>query len=470
MANFYRLIFCCILLFSGIANAENTPSYSIGYSSPPVRGSSQIYPSAMSACTAYVTANWGASYLSSLTVVGNVCQILLGGSPTNAGTVGQMYGCPAGGNLVQGGNSTPVSSETCTAVPACVAPQVRNATTGICETPNTCVAKKGTFLSQGKYDWGTSPTNSVIVVCDGTCYATFSGSQAVARFLLNGVYHYVAEGNYAFDGSTCSNPTNIPAMGSLPPDTCPTGQILGTLNGKKMCVLAGVPQNPNPIPAPTTPSVTKATVTNSDGSTTTTTTATAGDGSKTVTVTNTPSGGGQATTTTEQKPPPSTDPMQDFCKNNPTSTICKSAKFCEDNPDISICKTSTWNGGCGAFVCDGDAIQCAISKEQHTRNCTLFDMATPLSDLGNALAAGTDTGVDANPAKSSNRQTVNLATALNTSKTIAAACMPDLTVQVRTSTIVIPFSNLCQYIEIMGRIVVAFSLVAAGRIIAGGVA
>lgn len=364
------------------------------------------------------------------------------------GTIGASTYCPTGWNDQAGACYRP----------DCVAPQVRNATTGICENPNPCTVKKGNFLSQGKYDWGISPNNAVLSVCDGTCNATFSGSQAIARYLQNGVYHYVADGNYAFDGSQCSNSNSLPAMGSVPPDSCPAGQILGTLNGKNMCVLAGVVQNPNPAPVPATPGVSSSTITNSDGSTTTKTTATAADGGTTVTTTNTPAGGGQPTAITKEVPPPSSDPLDDYCKKNPSVKICKSTS------------DSSFSGGCGSFVCDGDAIQCAIAREQHQRNCALFDTATPLSTLGNELAAGNDEGVNANPAKTSNRSIINLPTQLNTSKSIAATCMPDLTVQVMSSSIVIPFSNICQYLEIMGRIVVAFSLIAAGRIVSGGVA
>ncbi len=339
----------------------------------------------------------------------------------------------------------------------------------ICTPTVDCDSKKGTFLSQGYYDWGTSPEAFVSAVCDGSCNAAFDGSAPVGRFLSNGVYHYVAAGKYIYSGLTCSNPTSTPSFGSIPADTCPTGQVLGTFNGKKMCLAGGVPQNPNPAPAPKSSGSTTNTVTNPDQSTTKTTTTTNPDGSTTITsVTTQPNG--NSTTSTSNTPAPTADPMDDFCKNNPNSSMCKSAKFCEENPDISICKTSVWSGGCGAFSCEGDAIQCAISREQHTRNCALFDQATPLSDLGNALGQGTDSGVAQNPANASNRQTVNLPGTLNTSKSIAAVCMPDLTVQVMSSSLVIPFSNICPYLEIMGRIVIAFSLIAAGRIISGGVA
>ena len=51
-------------------------------------------------------------------------------------------------------------------------------------------------------------------------------------------------------------------------------------------------------------------------------------------------------------------------------------EFCKENPDAPQCKKSNWGGSCGSFTCDGDAIQCAIAKEQHQRNCKLFDEKT----------------------------------------------------------------------------------------------
>ena len=51
-------------------------------------------------------------------------------------------------------------------------------------------------------------------------------------------------------------------------------------------------------------------------------------------------------------------------------------EFCKENPDAPQCKKSNWGGSCGSFTCDGDAIQCAIAREQHQRNCKLFDEKT----------------------------------------------------------------------------------------------
>ena len=52
-------------------------------------------------------------------------------------------------------------------------------------------------------------------------------------------------------------------------------------------------------------------------------------------------------------------------------------QFCAENPDSPLCVKGEFGGTCGAgFTCKGDAIQCAIAREQHQRNCKLFDEKT----------------------------------------------------------------------------------------------
>lgn len=338
----------------------------------------------------------------------------------------------------------------------CTPPEVRNAA-GVCESP--CVAKKGQILSSGKYDWGMNPEASVVSVCDGTCDATFEGSQAAARFLEQGKYHYLAQGQYIYSGFACTGATDKPALTGVPSDTCASGQIMGQVNGKNICVSnsTGEPQDPH-ISQPKTSGTTSTTTSNPDGSTTTNTTSTHEDGS-TTTTSKTVQPNGDTTVTGTTTPPEGADPLDGFCKQNPDAPLCSE-------------KESKFAGSCdGAFTCEGDAIQCAISQEQHKRNCELFEKKTTLSDLGDALGNGTDSGVNENPAKEANRETINLPSSLDMSGgSITARCMSDKSVQVMSTTLIIPFSTICLYLEIMGKIVVAMSLLVAARIVGGGVA
>ncbi len=68
-------------------------------------------------------------------------------------------------------------------------------------------------------------------------------------------------------------------------------------------------------------------------------------------------------------------PKDDFCKANPKSPICREGSF---------------SGSCASgFQCDGDAIQCSIAREQHTRNCEMLQTDQPDGDY-KAAADGTD--------------------------------------------------------------------------------
>ncbi|GLR13703.1 hypothetical protein GCM10007907_24930 [Chitinimonas prasina] len=69
------------------------------------------------------------------------------------------------------------------------------------------------------------------------------------------------------------------------------------------------------------------------------------------------------------------------CAKNPNDPACKPGNddYCKKFPNEDKCKKSEFGGTCGtngaqgAFNCTGDAIQCAIAKEQHRRSCQLFD-------------------------------------------------------------------------------------------------
>lgn len=64
-------------------------------------------------------------------------------------------------------------------------------------------------------------------------------------------------------------------------------------------------------------------------------------------------------------------------------------EFCKKNPDSPQCKKGNFGGSCGSWTCEGDAIQCAIAKEQHKTNCKLFDEKTS-HPLTQAALDGTD--------------------------------------------------------------------------------
>lgn len=251
------------------------------------------------------------------------------------------------------------------------------------------------------------------------------------------------------------------------PRRCPTGQCPGEINGVYVC---------KPCSSTTTPTTENNTTSkdNGDGTRTETTTNTernttcSGDKCTTTTTTTTtnrtisngtassgpgsqPAGtvvSGPTTTTqtqTEEKPKP------DFCKDNPKSPICKAEE------------TSSFGGGCGSgFQCEGDAIQCAIARDQLQRHCQLFERQnTVLEQL-----------FDAEGFKSGNQtlnlpgnQSVNVGNLINSADTIiggGGACPDDLTIDVMDRAFVLEFSRLCGTLTIMGHVfVVVCSVVGA---------
>jgi hypothetical protein len=142
--------------------------------------------------------------------------------------------------------------------------------------------------------------------------------------------------------------------------------------------------------------------------------------------------------------------------------------FCKENPDSPICKNGTFGGSCAAnFTCDGDAIQCAIAKEQHLRNCRLFDDPSDESRL-----------YDTEKAKDPNRKvtsdlpgndTVDMTGRIDMSDALGGGgCISDLSISVLGQSISLPLSVICPYLAMLGNVLVAVSLLLAVRIVGRG--
>lgn len=318
--------------------------------------------------------------------------------------------------------------------------------------PPPCSA--GNIVAQGLFNQSADPAvfpSSSRTTCYGGCIAQFYGSYPVARALVGGKYRYFGKGYYETTGSQCTAgaPQGKPGLSDVPPSSCGEGQVLGQFNGADMCLDGGTgePTNPNEPTPPQTDTTTTTTTNNADGSTTTTQTTTRPDGSQTI-IRTTTAPDGSKNSTTEERQAPDEDPKKSFC---------------EENPEAGLCQKSDFAGGCGGFNCKGDAIQCAIAKEQHRRNCTLFDTTTALSDLGNQLASGADPEAVQHPALASNRQVFDLSSSINTSKQYAGSCPADRTITVMGQSIAIPLSTLCSYFEMFGNVMIALALLGAAR-------
>jgi hypothetical protein len=233
------------------------------------------------------------------------------------------------------------------------------------------------------------------------------------------------------------------------PKACKGGQQ-ATMNGVTVC---------QPLPSGTSVTTPK---------TTTTTSSTGGgvDGnSPTVT---SASGqvqcvGGQCTTTTTTTKT-TTNPDGSTTTTSSTSSKTESeGDYCRENPKAQQCEEGSWGGSCSAgFACDGDAVMCAIAQDQHKRNCTLFDNATPQSQLFDTEKNKTGSQVE-NENKSIGAGSFDTSDALG-----GGSCIGDKQVTVMGWTGSLPFSLVCAQLAILGNVLLVVSFLLAGRIVVRG--
>lgn len=116
------------------------------------------------------------------------------------------------------------------------------------------------------------------------------------------------------------------------------------------------------------------------------------------------------------------------------------------------------------FGCEGDAIFCAIAKEQHRRACQLMDDETPESKLYNEEKAKGRTR-DVTKDLPGN-ETIDLANRLNRDNVLGgASCIRDLSINVIGFGVTLPMSKICPSLQYMGMILVAIASLAAFRIV-----
>eukprot|EP00456_Euglypha_rotunda_P019975 TRINITY_DN17589_c0_g1_i7.p1 TRINITY_DN17589_c0_g1~~TRINITY_DN17589_c0_g1_i7.p1 ORF type:complete len:498 (+),score=71.56 TRINITY_DN17589_c0_g1_i7:274-1767(+) len=264
---------------------------------------------------------------------------------------------------------------------------------------------------------------------------------------------YYLYGPYRTDGGYCNgggDGKTVEPAGA--PSACVKPQCPGTVNGTTGCYPCGTTatetkQNAESVNTPASgasspggsTSTSQQTICiNGSCTTTTTTTVTNVDGSK--------------TTTTTSGDKPTTD-MGGFCKENPGSPICKNSSF---------------GGACaGGFQCDGDAVQCAIAREQHTRNCALYVTETPQSTAGySALTAGDRPGD--HPANDPTAEALDFSGRIDQTDRLGGGSLTDLTIPVgNLAPVVISFSQLQSPLAMLGNLLVGVTMLWALFIVFG---
>lgn len=242
---------------------------------------------------------------------------------------------------------------------------------------------------------------------------------------------------------------------------CPGGYS-GTLNGVEVCATNQ------------TPTITgdhDATEKHPDGSTTDTRTSTTCEGSKcttTVTTINRDVSGnvtGSGTTVTTQD-------KGKFCEKNPSAPQCKTpgsggsgGKGSGDGDDKDKGK---FGGSCGAWTCEGDAVMCAIAKEQHKRACELYDA----KDSPEYKAYGEKKSLTGKVTGDleGNRE-IDIGSIVSTADQFlgsGGSCPPDTQISVgRFGSFAISWSLFCPWLALLGHVGVICSAIGAAFIVVG---
>lgn len=372
----------------------------------------------------------------------------------------------------QSRNHTPAKYKTCNGVdyawaaapgnglcagtytPSCTAPLVLDTATNTCVDPCAPKANQPESYFSNTAGGGDSCVGGCVVRMDsGDCGSNTAGQ--------TGCFY---DGHYT--GTSCTgsesgqSSTEEEAPNSPEYDCVKQGKSWGTVNGTVVCVAAGTSgSSPTTNYAPST-STSSSNSTTSNGSTTTTSSDSSGtkqttfndDGTVTTTesTNTTNSDGTQSTNQTEH-----TEPVADFCRDNPNVQQCKAAD------------KGSFGGSCDAgFTCDGDAAQCAIAREIHTRNCEIFKEDADMTNKFNE--AKNDNG-STNPAATANIQTVNIPTTLDATSPYAGQCNQDVTVSIAGSSVTIPFSAWCDVLNALGYLFLACAYISAAIILGGAV-
>lgn len=512
MANFYRLMLaCCTFVFGGVVHAAFPPSANnwtilVYQMEGPFR-------SARAACDAYASIRNANSQdgftvqVLGVQVSGNngVCSIKLcqkNTTPqycmeTEVGTSSSGVGCPpnsveansqcscdagyferksAGGDTicVKPDDRTPdqlcedAALEYNSTLQGSRFQRVKGALSAFADGALTCADVNGMPSGKGCKHWFTGDLG-------------FKDDQG--QSWVNGFSIALNKGDSRAGGSLVCNSTDggTPPKEKPPPDDCKNG-YKGQVNGVDVCVEAwtgdteGNDWNRNTDGEGNhTDEKTNIKCKGDQCTVTQTKTTTKQDGTTTTT-----------TTTTENVN------RQGYCARNPESAICRRQDdtsggdkgpatrpgggkgggdgsdgegFCKENPESPICKKSNFGGSCAAsFTCEGDAIQCAIAKEQHVRACKLFDDKSPESDLYEAEKAK-DRNRDVTKDLPGNEE-IDVSTRLSRANVLgASSCIGDLSVTVWRAQVTLPLSRICAALAQLGWILVAVSSIAAARIV-----
>jgi hypothetical protein len=347
---------------------------------------------------------------------------------------------------------------------------VNQAGTGCAAPPNHCSESIGQSFA-GEISAPVSGKGVVpSALCGEGCQYLPTGGAAAGAGVWGGKggkWWYSGNGSdWKVSGVTCSSNPDQPAGPLNPPQPLPNpppkGMCPGSVNGVSVVV-------PCEETGTSSGSGTPSSGTGGGSGGTGTTPGSGGSSSGAPTTAPSPSGTAPGSSTSTSQ----TGCNQSTCTTTTTTTTNKpdgttttqtgstttdKGTYCKDNPGSPNCadKQSSFTGACAATACNGDAVQCAIAREQYRRNCELFD-ATEASVRGLAAAtAGDQPGDHPGAHKSS----VALGT-FDQTNILAGGCPADMSVPVsHFGSVTLPFSKLCGPAEVLGNVLVAITALA----------
>jgi len=351
----------------------------------------------------------------------------------------QPYTCTT--NLKASGTIAGVQNYVCSV--GCPAGQT--AVNGYCVT--TCPAS-GTQVAPANtvFEAGTGLTS---VVCLASCEA----SAFMAAKGADGK-NYVW-GPIISTGKSCQAGQSSAPAGAEPPTKCSVGQCPGTVNGTTRC-----------FPCSETKETT--TKTSAESSTSAASGAASGPASSSTSGTSSSTSCKDGTCTTTET---TTTTSADGTKTDKSTTKTQDQNsFCAENPKAASCKglESSWGGSCSSgFQCEGTAVECAIAQASWKSACAteISPTDSKVTAGNNAMSAG-DRPLD----HPGNNPTSSVFSAnLDQSNPYSSECPADIPLDVMGQSFSIPLTHACGSFQFMGKVVVAFALVAAAYIVFGAV-
>jgi hypothetical protein len=380
----------------------------------------------------------------------------------------------------------------------CTPPATYNAASGSCDSscpagnkiypsaPGVCKPIPADSCTVDSLNGDPRPQHNSVVdgvnMCVDNCGAgeTVLPNGICAPTLVCAPYEHLSNGVCVSSPPVnCADGVIVPAGQTCPsvapdPSQCPAGTVnIGTTAAGKPLCAAKTNNDPAPSKTSTETKAPTTTATNPDGSTvkTDSTVRTNADGSNTTitTTTATQPNGAVTTTVTEQTglKPSGTQGQKDGIAGGTGDS-----DFCAKHPELNACKNSSVSGGCNGAVdntsCNGDAIQCAILRQQRKQYCE-DHLESDNTKLGKQMMTGNDPLADTLPSPK-NAKNVNINSDLNTAGFLSGgSCLRDISGNIGAYSYTFAISQVCPWLLPLRAIMMLIASLVSYRIVASAV-